>query len=166
MQAAIDRCAGPAGNLPGLDLAEHFALLCIDEAGATACVQKGAARLMQDVLLCTEEDATRMEDLEGKRWAMEAFSNIAANLSLRPAVTALWFQPSEERRAMQAQLKALQVCEHPGARAAAMRLYCCLNDNYMPYLLGLGEHLVNAILMTQSLWRQWVLLFVLGSAPV
>jgi len=70
MQAAVERKEGPAGNLPGLDTAEHFALLCDNELGATFCAQRGAVRLMQDVVLCAEETSTRMEDLEGKRWAL------------------------------------------------------------------------------------------------
>lgn len=162
MRAAVERREGPAGNLPGLDTAEHFALLCDNEWGANFCAQRGAVHLMQDVVLCAEEAPTCMEDLVGKRWALEALALIARLESLRPLVVA----PEDTARAeaLRSEFAKLQVCEHAGARAAAMRLACRLDGRWLLCLKLLGLRLVHRGTMPPCLWAECVLPYVLGPA--
>lgn len=162
MRAAVERREGPAGNLPGLDTAEHFALLCDNEWGAIFCAQRGAVHLMQDVVLCDEEAPTRTEDFEGKRWALEALALIARHETVRSLVVAP--EDASRAEALRSELVKLQGCEHAGARAGAMRLACRLDSHWLLSLKLLGQRLVSRGTMPPCLWAECVLPYVLGPA--
>lgn len=171
MRAAVERREGPAGTLPGLDHAEHFALLCdaggdgcsIVDADAARCCARcasdGVVALLQDVLTCRERTSSRRTDLEGKRFALEALGHIARYPVLRPKLRMTKRKPADAMQ-LKLELCSLQSSDRIGIRAAAARLFRRLRQDWIVSVLVCGQRLELAGQLPPGIWSEYVLSFV------
>lgn len=161
MQAAVERSEGPAGNLPGLDHAEHFALFCSTGPGASRCVEHGVVPLLQDVLLCEQKTASHRIDLEGKRWALEALAQIAKHPTLHSHIRRVT-RKSKEALRLKSELENFQSSEHVGVRRAAVTLFCRVRRDWVVMVLLCGHRMSTAGLFAPRIWQEHVLPYVIG----